>query len=87
MKNFLVQLMFLFVPMTAFSQQNGWTPQQQEEFRQQMDEFKAQLQQQMDQLRDSLSVMKDKLKEENWQLFDSLDGIITGSNCIEINAG
>ncbi len=77
MKNFLVQLMFLFVPMTAFSQQNGWTPQQQEEFRQQMDEFKAQLQQQMDQLRDSLSVMKDKLKEENWQLFDSLDDNFT----------
>ncbi|MBA2422073.1 MAG: outer membrane beta-barrel protein [Chitinophagales bacterium] len=72
MKKFLLQLTILFAPMMAFSQQNGWSPEQQEEFKQQMDEFKEQLQQEMDQLRDSLAVMNDKLKSQNWQLFDSL---------------
>jgi hypothetical protein len=75
MKKILLQLSVflvpLFVPFAAFPQQNGWTEQQQEEFRQQMDQFKAQLQQQMDQLRDSLSHMQQHLKQQDWSAFDS----------------
>src|SRR5580765_1503444 len=71
MKKVLLQLMILVMPVMAFPQQGGWTQEQQEQFRRQMDEFKEQLQQQMEQLRDSLQQMQQQLKEEDWSSFDS----------------
>src|SRR5262245_27662616 len=71
MKKVLLQLMILATPLMAFPQQNGWTEEQQEQFRQQMDEFRDQLQQQMAQLHDSLAQMQLLMKEQDWSAFDS----------------
>lgn len=63
--------MILLIPVVAFPQQNGWTPEQQEQFRKQMEDFQEQLQQQMQQLRESLSQMQENLKQQDWSAFDS----------------
>ena len=73
MKKILLPIVILVAPLVAFSQQNGWTPEQQEQFRQQMEQFKVQLQQQMDQMHDSLAQMQEHLKQQDWSGMDSMD--------------
>ena len=73
MKKILLQLMILFAPLVSFGQQNQWTPEQQEQFRNQMEQFREQLEQQMDQLRDSLAMINEHLRQQDWSGLDSMN--------------
>ncbi|MBA3648377.1 MAG: PorT family protein [Chitinophagales bacterium] len=60
----LTAWMFLLLPAVGFSQQ-VWTPEQQQQFQQEMEQWKVQFQQQMLQLQDQLAKMKEELKDQN----------------------
>lgn len=72
MKKVVLQLLILIAPLMAFSQQNAWTPEQQEQFKKQMEDFKLQLNREMDQLRDSLAQMESQMKEGDLGMPDSM---------------
>src|SRR6185503_3744211 len=72
MKKTIWIFLMLFSPAAFAQQGNGWTPEQQEQFRMQMDQFRQQMEQQMQSLKDSLQQMQQEMKNYSWSQFDSM---------------
>ena len=73
MKNLIWLFLILLSPVAFAQQNNGWTPEQQEQFRKQMEDFKQQMQQQMRMLSDSLQQMQQQLKGFDLSQFDTTE--------------
>src|ERR1043165_10256830 len=69
----IIWIFLLLLSSSAFAQQNnGMTPEQQEQFRKQMEDFKKQMHDQMQSLRDSLQQMQQAFKDFDWSQFDTM---------------
>lgn len=72
MKKMILVFLMLISTSVIAQQNNTWTPEQQEQFRQQMEAFREQMQQQMQSLKDSLNRMQQKLNNNGFIQSDEL---------------